>query len=137
MPDLYTQEVNRANGTIMAGSKVISNIDRIRVVGFTYPSGGPGGGYGSTGAPEGSCNSVAPPEATCRSWGEPFSEMFYEVIRYFRGLASSGNATTQFYETSGGPDNGLLGLTAEANNGYGDPYTGSLLPANTAPSPLS
>ena len=31
--------------------------------------------------------------------------MFYEAIRYFRGLAATGNATTQFY--SGSPDNGI------------------------------
>ena len=61
--------------------------------------------------------------------------MFYEAIRYFRGLAATGNATTQFY--SGSPDNGItsfaMGVGAdgtfasttfpiEANSSYGDPY---------------
>ena len=59
---------------------------------------------------EGICsiNGGIPTEGDCKSWGEPFAEMFYEAIRYFSGLAGSGNATTQFYKTSGnGPDNNI------------------------------
>ncbi len=74
-------------------------------------------------------------EGDCNSWGEPFAEMFYEAIRYFRGLAATGNATTQFYKTTGsGPDNGIPSYAigngtyasntfpVESNSGYGDPY---------------
>ena len=65
------------------------------------------------------------------SWGEPFAEMFYEAIRYFRGLAATGNATTQFYQQ---PDNGIrdchgsrrrhvcVNHVSIESKGYGDPY---------------
>lgn len=129
--DLYGQEVNQRTGQILGTSKVIKTVDMFRVVGYSYSS-----GY-SAGAPESSCNPQGgvPAEATCRSWGEPFAEMFYEAIRYFRGLAGSGNATTQFYAAS--PDNGiqsyaigdgsfaLNSFPVVASNGYGDPYGGT------------
>ncbi|BFU94455.1 MAG: exported protein of unknown function [Nitrospira sp.] len=133
--DLYTQEINKRTGQILGTSKVIKTIDSFRIVGYNF-----GGNNYSAGGNDGTCsvNGGIPTESNCRSWGEPFAEMFYEAIRYFRGLASSGNATTQFYKTSGnGPDNSITSYAIgngafasntfpiEANNGYGDPYTGS------------
>lgn len=131
--DLYGQEVNQRTGQILGTSKVIKTIDMFRVMGYSYST-----GY-SAAAPEGGCSPTGgiPAEATCRSWGEPFAEMFYEAIRYFRGLAGTGNATTQFYSAS--PDNGIQNYAigdgtfalstfpVVANNSYGDPYTGSPL----------
>lgn len=129
--DLYSQEINKRTGQIRSTSKVIKTIDMFRVVGYSWST-----GY-TAASPENGCNPSggAAVEGTCRSWGEPFAEMFYEAIRYFRGLAATGNATTQFY--SGSPDNGItsfaMGVGAdgtfasstfpiETNSGYGDPY---------------
>ena len=135
--DLYGQEINQRTGQIRSTSKVIKTIDMFRVVGYSYPTTYGGGGSYNAGGNEGTCSPTGgiPAEGTCRSWGEPFAEMFYEAIRYFRGLAATGNATTQFY--SGSPDNGItsfaMGVGAdgtfasttfpvEANSSYGDPY---------------
>ena len=133
--DLYGQEINRRTGQISSTSKVIKTIDMFRVVGYNF-----GSNNYSVGGNDGTCsvNGAVPTEGNCKSWGEPFAEMFYEAIRYFRGLAATGNATTQFYKTSGsGPDNGItsfaMGVGAdgtfasgtfpiETNTGYGDPY---------------
>jgi type IV pilus assembly protein PilY1 len=132
--DLYGQEIDRGTGQILSTSKAIRTIDMFRVVGYDFtnfkynasPAGNDGTCYVEGGIPT---------EGTCRSCGEPFAEMFYEAIRYFTGLAKSGNATTQFYSAS--PDNGITsyamgvggaGLFAsttfpvEASNAYGDPY---------------
>ncbi|HEY6639944.1 MAG TPA: PilC/PilY family type IV pilus protein, partial [Nitrospiraceae bacterium] len=135
--DLYGQEINRRTGQIRSTSKVIRTIDMFRVVGYDYGS----SNYNASPAGnDGICqvNGGIPAEGECKSWGEPFAEMFYEAIRYFRGLAATGNATTQFYKTTGsGPDNGItsfaMGVGAdgtyasstfpvESNSGYGDPY---------------
>ena len=129
--DLYSQEINRRTGQILGTSQVIKTIDMFRVMGYSFSS-----GY-SAASPEDGCNPKGdtPAEGTCRSWGEPFAEMFYEAVRYFLGLAGSGNATTQFYAAS--PDNGiqsyaigdgtfaLNSFPVVANNAYADPYTGS------------
>ena len=135
--DLYGQEINRRTGQILGTSKVIKAIDMFRVVGYDFGA----SNYG-VGGNDGTCsvNGGIPTEGNCKSWGEPFAEMFYEAIRYFRGLAGSGNATTQFYKTTGsGPDNGIQSYAigdgtfalstfpVEANGSYGDPYTGSPL----------
>jgi Tfp pilus tip-associated adhesin PilY1 len=128
--DLYSQEINRRTGQISSTSKVIKTIDMFRVMGYSFSSGYSGA------SPEDGCNpsGSVPAEGTCRSWGEPFSEMFYEAIRYFRGLAATGSATTQFYAAS--PDNGiqsyaigdgaanpvLSNFPVEASGSYGDPY---------------
>ena len=133
--DLYSQEINRRTGQIASTSKVIKTIDMFRVVGYNF-----GSNNYSVGGNDGTCSvdGGIPTEGNCKSWGEPFAEMYYEAIRYFRGLAGSGNATTQFYKTSGsGPDNNITSYAIgngtfasstfpiESNNGYGDPYTGS------------
>lgn len=129
--DLYGQEINQRTGQILGTSRVIKTIDMFRVMGYSYSS-----GY-SAGSPESGCGPQGgvPAEGTCRSWGEPFAEMFYEAIRYFRGLAGSGNATTQFYSAS--PDNGIQSYAigdgtfalstfpVVASNSYGDPYGGA------------
>jgi type IV pilus assembly protein PilY1 len=129
--DLYTQEVNRRTGLILGTSKVIKTIDMFRIMGYSYST-----GYGGA-SPEDGCgpSGSVPAEGTCRSWGEPFAEMFYEAIRYFRGLAATGNATTQFYAAS--PDNGIQSYAigdgtfalntfpVTASGSYGDPYTGA------------
>ena len=135
--DLFGQEINQRTGQIRSTSKVIKTIDMFRVVGYSYPTTYGGGGSYNAGGNEGTCSPTGgiPVEGTCRSWGEPFAEMFYEAIRYFRGLAATGSATTQFY--SGSPDNGItsfaMGVGAdgtfasttfpiEASGSYGDPY---------------
>ena len=133
--DLYSQEINKRTGQILSTSKVIKSIDMFRVVGYNF-----GSSNYSVGGNNGTCsvNGAVPTEGNCKSWGEPFAEMYYEAIRYFRGLAGSGNATTQFYKTSGsGPDNGITSYAIgdgtfasntfpiESNSGYGDPYTGA------------
>ena len=129
--DLYTQEVNRRTGQILGTSKVIKTIDMFRVMGYNFSSGYSGA------SPEDGCGPQGgvPAEGTCRSWGEPFAEMFYEAVRYFRGLAGTGNATTQFYAAS--PDNGIQSYAigdgtfalntfpVAASGSYGDPYTGT------------
>jgi type IV pilus assembly protein PilY1 len=130
--DLYSQEINRRTGQISSTSKVIKTIDMFRVVGYNF-----GTSNYTAGGDEGTCsvNGGIPTEAQCKSWGEPFAEMFYEAIRYFRGLAATGDATTQFYKTSGsGPDNSITSFAIgngtfasntfpiESNSGYGDPY---------------
>ncbi|HEY6639684.1 MAG TPA: hypothetical protein VIY67_03025, partial [Nitrospiraceae bacterium] len=130
--DLYGQEINRRTGQISSTSKVIKTIDMFRVVGYSF-----GSSNYSEGGNDGTCsvNGGIPAEGDCKSWGEPFAEMFYEAIRYFRGLAATGNATTQFYKTTGsGPDNGITSYAIgngtyasstfpiESNSGYGDPY---------------
>ncbi len=131
--DLYSQEINRRTGQILGTSQVIKTIDMFRIMGYTFSSGYSGA------SPEDGCNpsGSVPAEGTCRSWGEPFAEMFYEAIRYFRGLAATGNATTQFYAAS--PDNGIQSYAigdgtfalstfpVVASGSYGDPYTGSPL----------
>lgn len=131
--DLYSQEINRRTGQILGTSQVIKTIDMFRIMGYSFSS-------GYTGAsPEDGCNPSGsiPAEGTCRSWGEPFAEMFYEAVRYFRGLAGTGNATTQFYAAS--PDNGIQSYAigdgtfalntfpVVASGSYADPYTGSPL----------
>lgn len=133
--DLYGQEINKRTGQILSTSKVIKSIDMFRVVGYNF-----GSSNYSVGGNDGTCSvdGANPTEGNCKSWGEPFAEMYYEAIRYFRGLAGSGNATTQFYKTSGsGPDNSITSYAIgdgtfaantfpiESNNGYGDPYTGT------------
>jgi len=135
--DLYGQEINRRTGQIRSTSKVIKSIDMFRVVGYSFPTTYGGGGSYSFGGSEGTCSPTGgiPAEGTCRSYGEPFAEMFYEAIRYFRGLAATGNATSQFY--SGSPDNGITSFAIgvgsdgtyasttfpiEASGSYGDPY---------------
>ncbi len=129
--DLYTQEVNRRTGQILGTSKVIKTVDMFRVMGYNFSSGYSGA------SPEDGCGPQGgvPAEGTCRSWGEPFAEMFYEAVRYFRGLAGTGNATTQFYAAS--PDNGIQSYAigdgtfalntfpVAASGSYGDPYTGT------------
>ena len=129
--DLYSQEINQRTGQILGTSKVIKTVDMFRVMGYSYST-----GYNGA-SPEDGCNPQGNPpnEGTCRSWGEPFAEMFYEAIRYFRGLAATDNATTQFYAAS--PDNGIQSYAigdgtfalntfpVVASNAYGDPYTGS------------
>jgi len=129
--DLYGQEINQRTGQILGTSRVIKSVDMFRVMGYSYST-----GY-SAGSPESGCGPQGgvPAEATCRSWGEPFAEMFYEAIRYFRGLAGTGNATTQFYSAS--PDNGIQSYAigdgtfalstfpVVASNAYGDPYGGA------------
>ena len=135
--DLYGQEINQRTGQIRSTSKVIKSIDMFRVVGYSFPTTYAGGGSYSAGGNEGTCTPTGgiPAEGTCRSWGEPFAEMFYEAVRYFRGLAATGNATTQFYSAS--PDNGITSwamgvgtdgtfasttFPIEASGSYGDPY---------------
>lgn len=135
--DLYSQEINSRTGQIKTTSKVIRSIDMFRVLGYSFPTTYGGGGSYGAGGSEGTCSPTGgnPAEGTCRSYGEPFAEMFYEAIRYFRGLAATGNATTQFYSAS--PDNGntsfAMGVGSEgtfasttfpveASNSYGDPY---------------
>lgn len=135
--DLYGQEINIRTGQIKSTSKVIKAIDMFRVVGYSFPTTYAGGGDYSAGGSEGTCSPTGgiPAEGTCRSYGEPFAEMFYEAIRYFRGLAATGNATTQFYSAS--PDNGITSFAMgvgsdgtfasttfpiEASGSYGDPY---------------
>ncbi|HEX6825510.1 MAG TPA: hypothetical protein VF077_04265, partial [Nitrospiraceae bacterium] len=135
--DLYGQEINQKTGQIRSTSKVIKTIDMFRVVGYGYPTSTGGGGSYDAGGNDGTCTPSGgiPAEGTCRSWGEPFAEMFYEAIRYFRGLAATDGATTQFY--SGTPDNNItsyaMGVGAdgtfasttfpiEASGSYGDPY---------------
>ena len=135
--DLYGQEINRRTGQIASTSKVIKSIDMFRVVGYSFPTTYGGGGSYGFGGSEGTCSPTGgiPAEGTCRSYGEPFAEMFYEAIRYFRGLAATGNATTQFYSAS--PDNGITSFAMgvgsdgtfasttfpiEASGSYGDPY---------------
>jgi type IV pilus assembly protein PilY1 len=132
--DIYSQEINRRTGQILGTSQVIKMIDMFKIFGYPYsPS------FNYTGGPDGGCGPLGgiPAEGTCRSWGEPMAEMFYEAIRYFRGLAGTGNATTQFYSAS--PDNGLQSYAigdgtfalstfpVVDNDSYGDPYTGSPL----------
>ncbi len=135
--DLFGQEINQRTGQIRSTSKVIKTIDMFRVVGYSFPTTYGAGGSYNAGGNEGTCSPTGgiPAEGTCRSWGEPFAEMFYEAIRYFRGLAATGSATTQFY--SGSPDNDItsfaMGVGAdgtfasttfpiEASGSYGDPY---------------
>jgi Tfp pilus tip-associated adhesin PilY1 len=132
--DLYSQEINRRTGQILGTSQVIKTIDMFRIMGYSYSSGYSGA------SPEDGCNPSGsiPVEGTCRSWGEPFAEMFYEAIRYFRGLASTGSATTQFYAAS--PDNGIQSYAigdgtfalntfpVVASNAYQDPYTTGATP---------
>jgi type IV pilus assembly protein PilY1 len=130
--DLYSQEINRRTGQISSTSKVIKAIDMFRVVGYNF-----GSSNYSVGGNDGNCqvSGGVPVEGDCKSWGEPFAEMFYEAIRYFRGLTATGNATTQFYKTTGsGPDNSITSFAIgsgtyasstfpiETNSGYGDPY---------------
>jgi type IV pilus assembly protein PilY1 len=131
--DLYAQEVNRRTGQILGTSKVIKTIDMFRVVGYNF------GSYNYTaGGNDATCNvnGGIPVEGDCKSWGEPFAEMFYEAVRYFKGLAlAPGSATTQFYAAT--PDNniqsyamgdGTFALSTfpvEASGSYGDPYTGT------------
>ena len=132
--DLYSQEINRRTGQILGTSQVIKTVDMFRIVGYGYSP-----NFTYTGGPDSGCGPLGgiPAEGTCRSWGEPFAEMFYEAVRYFRGLAGTGNATTQFYAAS--PDNGIQSYAigdgtfalstfpVVASGSYGDPYTGSPL----------
>jgi Tfp pilus tip-associated adhesin PilY1 len=131
--DLFSQEINRRTGQISSTSQVIKMIDMLRIDGYDFT------GYTYATGPDNGCSPTGgvPLEGTCRSWGEPFAEMFYETIRYFRGLAATNNATTQFYSAS--PDNGiqsyaigdgnallqLSNFPVVASTAYGDPYLGS------------
>jgi type IV pilus assembly protein PilY1 len=142
--DLYSQEINQRTGQISNKSKVIKMIDMFRVVGYSFPTTFAAAGAYSLGGNDGQClpsgGVAVEGDATtgCRSWGEPFAEMFYETIRYFRGLAATGNATTQFYGAAvdnnitsyamGVGTDGTIGSTTfpvVASASYGDPYTGS------------
>jgi type IV pilus assembly protein PilY1 len=105
-------EVNSADGTIKtATSKVIKNIDNFRVVGYNYAT----GNY-NLGGSEGSCTTSTPGDGTCKSWGNPIGEMFYEAIRYFKGLTTP---TSEYQAAT--PDYTGSPLTVESS--WVDPYS--------------
>jgi type IV pilus assembly protein PilY1 len=105
-------EVNSADGTInTATSKIIKNIDNFRIVGYNYAT----GNY-NLGGNEGSCTTPTPTDGTCRSWGNPVGEMFYEAIRYFKGLTTP----TSQYQASPADYTGSP-LTVESS--WVDPYS--------------
>lgn len=115
-------EVVSTTGVINASSKIIKNINSLRILQYDY-----GAGSYSAGGTEGSCmlgtNSYYTPysltnlSTNCTSWGNPIGEMLYEAIRWFR--AGGATPTTQFKEATVDPG-ALATLTAEGS--WADPY---------------
>jgi type IV pilus assembly protein PilY1 len=105
-------EINSSDGTIKTStSKIIKNIDGFKIIGYNYST----GNYNIGGA-EGSCTTTTPTDGTCMSWGNPIAEIYYEAIRFFKGLTT---ATSQFVgspaDYTGAP------LTVEST--WTDPYS--------------
>lgn len=82
-------EIDVTNGRVKSTSEIINTINGFKATtNYTFPtinaSGGVtgGGSYGST-----------------NIWGNPIGEMFYEAIRYFKGVGGTGSSayTSQFY----------------------------------------
>lgn len=115
-------EIDPVTGKILAASQIIANLERFKIVQYSYTSGWYNGTATATSnVVNDNCNmgeildlSTAA-SGICRSWGNPMAEMMYEAIRYFMGKTGP---TTQFQP--GSPDNGLLGLTVASS--WQDPY---------------
>lgn len=105
-------EITSTDGTIKtATSKIIKNIDNFRIVGYNYAT----GNY-NIGGGEGTCTTSTPTDGACKSWGNPIAEIFYEAIRYVKGLAGP----TSQYQASPADYAGSP-LTVESS--WVDPYT--------------
>lgn len=103
-------EINvTTNGTFTSTNGLVRQLSRMRVAGFRRDE----NGYNSndactfqrTGIGNGIADSVA--EGACANWGNPFSEMFAESLRYLAGAS----ATAAFNPGTAGKDN-ALGLAA-------------------------
>lgn len=114
MKDVPSSEVDNTNGQIKgSSSKIIKNIDNLKVIQYDY-----GTGWYDLGGSEGTCVPGEPftlTDGTCTSWGNPIGEMYYEALRYYQGR---GTPTSQYRPSS--PDSGLSSLTAESQ--WCDPY---------------
>lgn len=114
--DVPSTEVDNSNGQIKgSSSKIITNIDNMKIIQYNYST-----GWYDEGGTEGTCSPSEPAvltNGTCKSWGNPMGEMFYEAIRYFEGKAS---ATSEYRPSN--PDAGLSSLTVESQ--WCDPYVG-------------
>jgi type IV pilus assembly protein PilY1 len=115
-------EIDPATGIFAGTSQIIANLERFKIVQYSYTSGWyMGANTAASNVAGDNCNQGEPLDLStaasgyCRSWGNPMAEMMYEAIRYFKGLAGP---TTQFQV--GSPDSGLLGLTVAAS--WQDPY---------------
>jgi type IV pilus assembly protein PilY1 len=94
----FDDEFSTTTGRFTATNGIVSNLDKIRITGWSGSAGG-GGSYGNV-----------------QDYGNPVAEMMYEGLRYIAG-ASSG---LPLFDYSGGTD-ASLGLTKPA---WLDPYRG-------------
>jgi type IV pilus assembly protein PilY1 len=105
-------------GVVLASSKIMNTINNFVMKQYQYSS----GWYNGNGtAGESNCNQGEPltlsdTNGYCRSWGNPLSEMFFEAIRYVKGLSAP---TAPFQPAS--PDANVTGLSVESS--WIDPYT--------------
>ncbi len=105
-------EINSADGTVKTStSKIIANIDKFKIVGYNYST-----GYYNLGGVEGTCTTSTPSDGACKSWGNPIAEMYYEAIRFFKGLSGP---TAEFKRSP--PDYSSAPLTVESS--WVDPYS--------------
>ncbi len=99
------------NGTFTAVNGLVRQLTRMRVAGFRRDENGYNTNdactFQRTGIANGISDSV--PEGACANWGNPFSEMYAESLRYLAGAS----ATSGFNPGTSGKDN-ALGLTARA-----------------------
>lgn len=96
-------------GALIADERgIVWNIDRLRIYGYDYAD-------GSYIQFDNNCTfqMIGLTNGRCRSWGNPMSEMYTEVLRYF-----SGRSPTSGFATTGDAD-GVLRLTAPA---WRDPF---------------
>ncbi len=104
-------EITSSDGTVNTStSTIIKNIDGFKIIGYNYVT----GNYNIGGA-EGTCTAISPADGQCMSWGNPIAEMYYEAVRFFKGLTA---ATTEYKAAT--PDYTGAPLTVEST--WTDPY---------------
>ena len=105
-----TDEIDANTGQFTSTNGIVSTIDKLRIVGFSYSSNYE---YNDN------CGWITTEplsEGKCRMWGNPIGEMMYEGLRYFAG---KGSPTSDFTYGAGSNDDNDLGLPKP---NWDDPY---------------
>jgi type IV pilus assembly protein PilY1 len=95
----------------LTGGSIIKTLSLIKMTGYEYNSGtffaGPSGD---------NCSYQRELNANgaCMSWGNPISEMYYEVLRYFGGQTA---ATASYNSSTAEPIDGIVKATWPTSNG--------------------
>ncbi len=110
----FTNEVNSADGTFVAGANgIVHNLNKLRLYGYNYSDGTYIGHdsctYQQTGLVlAGGATAQGQPanQGNCSSWGNPMSEIYLESLRYLAGSSANANFTY-----GAGSKDATLGLT--------------------------